>query len=647
MEPDSGESDYEGSEFAVSKAAIVLVKGLPSIRTFILNLPNMVVDRDAAGLLAAHSNDGIGRVGNNSYGIEEVKSIDGCTHFDAGHISSCIAAVRQFNGPSLVILQGLEEWLEDHGSVGEGGIDVGGGETCDERRKNLRSLCYYINCLRDADTLIVIPTVNHNVTPIFSERNKLSKQIRSITLEVPRKPSESDLRRSLSYLFRVVELALKKCAPVDLEMLPEDPAPPLPPSLEEIHTRRREELELWRRVEYRRKQLRYVLIRWLSQYLASKKFSILISADLDMTPSHDLYAHWQQHTRGRRIGLGDIMKKLERGEYNAISQYHDDIDMLVHNVRTFFRTRTVFDNRYRIRVLELKEMTVLNLYKINRNVVLFCEMHKDLACPSFSPLPSEASEEVPTATATLPASTSNNTATQRKTVQKPPRRRYGGARRRRNVRCARRQNSVPTTTAEPMRPVEAEVVLIGDASIGDDGDEADNDAEAPGGVENEGVKHGSSQEEEEGNSDGSWKKEESSCAIETGRADSSVGAGPEEERKNGGLTASGVVLKGDASAVGERLDYPTAAEDTSEWWVGAVLPSLRHFSFLQIHLVVQTAMRKLEMEVDNRRKQKRENHEPPHCTSNMSFNETSSMLPGSFFKWMDRNSVQKLKAVVW
>ncbi|KAF5224048.1 hypothetical protein ECC02_002943 [Trypanosoma cruzi] len=374
----------ESYEFALEKAALAFIKALPSIRIFTLNLPNLVVDRGSAPMMVTATGSAVPEGGAGNF---EELGFPLNNSFTSGHIYSCIMAIQRSSGPSLVLLQGLDLWLAEYGypiTNEEGNEGDGTDEERTQHKKQMESFCYYLALLRDSDVLIVAPTLHCDVLSRFFGGTRLNTQIHKTVGNVPCAPSVDDLQRFLQYVFHVVELALLHCTHTVWEELHEDISPPPPPSMEEVRAARHGTLELWRRVEYRRRQLRYVLSKWLGQYLVSRKFSILCSADLDFTPSHDLYDEWRQHTQGSRIGLCDVMEKLENEEYTSLSQYHDDIDMLVRNVRTFFRTRSSTDQRYRSRALELKETTVLNLYKINRNVVQFCEQYKDLAEPDVS-----------------------------------------------------------------------------------------------------------------------------------------------------------------------------------------------------------------------------------------------------------------------
>lgn len=176
--------------------------------------------------------------------------------------------------------------------------------------------------------------------------------------------------------------------------LPLDDSPPPPPTPRSRKEEREKQLALWQRVEYKRRQLRRILSQWISQFVSNRRFMLLASADLDLNESSPLWEAWRKHTHGRRIGLEDILEKLENEEYTCLSQYNADIEQLCSNVRTFFTTRSVGDQRYRSRAVELKETTVLNMYKIHRNVARYCEEHKDMVEPIDTDSEGSSSEGV-------------------------------------------------------------------------------------------------------------------------------------------------------------------------------------------------------------------------------------------------------------
>ncbi|ORC88517.1 ATPase [Trypanosoma theileri] len=430
-----GNWSIEECEFAIEKISIAILKALPSIRSFTLDLPHLVVDHDNAAVMAA-STAMTTNSSSESTKMEECSASQG-TNFNTGHIYSCITALQQSSGPSLVLLQGLDMWLKEYGlPTSNTNTNNLTEEEITERQKHMQDLCYYINLLRNSDVLVLVPTLHADVGDVFFGGRCLHTQIRKASCVIPCNPRKDDLHRFLEYVFHVVNLGLSHCVYTGWVDLPDDVSPPPPPSLEQVRAARHNVIDLWRRVEYRRRQLRYILTKWVSQYINSRKFSLFFSADLDFTPGHQLYEEWQQHTHGRRIGLHDVMEKLENEEYTSLSQYHDDIDLLVQNVRSFFRTRSSTDQRYRSRVLELKETTVLNLYKINRNVVQFCEEHKDLAEPDISSSSSSSvasSQESSGKVLGKPGIARNTTINQNTNItrRRPPRRYYGSRRRRR------------------------------------------------------------------------------------------------------------------------------------------------------------------------------------------------------------------------
>ncbi|RNF15224.1 putative ATPase [Trypanosoma conorhini] len=592
--PEKGLCGAESCEFALEKAALALIKALPSMRVFTVHLPNLVVDRGSAAMMMTAAAAGFSTAeGGASNAEESGPPLNDC--FSSGHIYSLVLAILRCSGPSLVLLQGLDVWLAEYGCPTTAGGCKGDDESDEDgthRRKNMESFCYYLALLRDSDVLVVAPTLHMDVYARFFAELHPSTQIRKNACSIPCAPSEDDLRRFLQYLFHVVELALLHSVPTAWEELLDDVSPPPPPSIEEVRAARHVTLELWRRVEHRRRQLRYVLAKWLSQYLNSRKFSLFCSADLDLTPGHDLYEEWRHHTHGRRIGLCDVMEKLENEEYTSLSQYHDDIDMLVRNVRTFFRTRSSADQRYRSRALELKETTVLNLYKINRNVVQFCEKHKDLAEPdlSLSSCSSQASlqakREPPTEAQTA----------QRLTVRRrrPPHRYYGSRRRRRRRRPVSRAAS-KSREEEAARKAEEEAEVVEEEE-----EEEEGKAVAGGEASNNG--------------------NEVAVKTEPVATESPTGEAKEADDR--------VATVGDCTNVNNYTAAPspvTLGGRVAE--IDAAVQLLRGLSFLALHGVFQAAMSLLEAETNRRRSRQQ-------CATAPPLPGTSEGASTLFFPWL-------------
>ncbi|KPI87182.1 putative ATPase [Leptomonas seymouri] len=255
------------------------------------------------------------------------------------------------------------------------------------------------------------PTAVH-LTRMSARHQMLHPQFSIVCAGIAATPLPADLRRFVEYLHRIVTMTLtlyhgersedgkEHCdaptatsnANIDRQgdlVLREDHAP-LPSPLAHAQLRARDRAnrarrcEVWRKVEYRRLQLRHVLMKWVTQYINSGKFKLLASENLDLAPDDPLYKAWRRHTRHHRVGLQDILEKVEDQQYVCLSQYHDDIDQLVRNVRSFFRTRAAQDQRYRLKALDLKETCLLNMYKMNREVIRFCEQTRDLQEPSSS-----------------------------------------------------------------------------------------------------------------------------------------------------------------------------------------------------------------------------------------------------------------------
>ncbi|KAH8608497.1 AAA domain [Trypanosoma vivax] len=625
--PCGGATSREESEFAVKKAALALVKALPSIRTFALHLQHLAVDCNSS-MAAAHAL--LPQGGDPS----ETSPVSHSSCFDSGHIYSAIAAVRQSSGPSLLILYGLDSWLEEHGLTSNycGPME---GEEYAERQGSMKALRYYLNLLCDTDVLIITPTLKGDAGTHFLGDNQLNRQLRAITCDIPHGPSDEDLELLLGYVFRVVDLALKKCVASEWQELPDDESPPSPPTREQVREAQKTAVELWRRVEYRRRQLRYVLAKWLNQYISFKRFSIFLSENLDLAPGHSRYEAWRQHTRGRRMSLCTIMERLENGEYNCVSQYHDDVETLVHNIRTFFQTRSAADRRYRTRALELKEMTVLNLYKINRNVVSFCEEHKNLQEPDiFSSEESEGEIES--------KSVSTGGAVRKEEPAKKVRKtRFYCGRRKKRRRAVRHPVGKTEMTVSEEKPHDAEV-------------------EEKKVIEDKRVVYLLSDEEEEGREEekeGGNDGAEGMALVEMVpivKTEASEEKGVEAAVANGGdgLTpgegaghspsqvATEALLHGEGG-VDIELNRQGPQEGTQAEEIKAAVQLLRGLSFLRLHLIVQTAMRLLAAEVERRGRGNKVAHSEGCEASAVPFHNEGTESSVLFFRRLVRESIQR------
>ncbi|KAG5485394.1 hypothetical protein LSCM4_06031 [Leishmania orientalis] len=353
---------------------------------------------------------------------------------------------------------------------------------------------------------------------ISTRQHLLHPQFSVVVASVSVTPLPNDLRHFVEYVYRIVAMTLHlhhHAAVVSASrvstrergemgataehgglLVADEAPPPSPFSAANLRARRRADrahrCELWRKVEYRRLQLRHVLMKWVSQYINSGKFKLLASADLDLAPDDPQFKAWQQHTRHHRIGLQDILERVEDETYVCLSQYHDDIDQLVRNVRSFFRTRAAQDQRYRLKALDLKETCLLNMYKMNRAVIRFCEETRDVQEPSSDEDAEDINEERcagadgPGRNATAlvckdadPALIAEHSRrainfSQRPSapVRRKPRRYYGERRRR------RKSNKV--SKAETSRVADAVVMVSGHGSDDDGSDEANGRSSSEG-----------------------------------------------------------------------------------------------------------------------------------------------------------------------
>ncbi|KAG5484774.1 hypothetical protein LSCM1_06598 [Leishmania martiniquensis] len=417
---------------------------------------------------------------------------------------------------------------------------------------------------------------------ISTRQHLLHPQFSVVVASVSVTPLPADLRRFVEYIYRIVAMTLQlhhRTALVNAPRVPTrepeetgatvgragalvvDKAPPPSPfSAANLRARRRadraQRCELWRKVEYRRLQLRHVLMKWVSQYINSGKFKLLANADLDLAPDDPQLKSWQQHTRHHRIGLQDILEKIEDEAYVCLSQYHDDIDQLVRNVRSFFRTRAAQDQRYRLKALDLKETCLLNMYKMNRTVIRFCEETRDVQEPSSDEEADHVGEELragpdgprcdPTALVCKDADPALIAEHSRRAMhfslrllapeRRKPRRYYGERRRRRRPRKA--------SKAE---------------------------------VRKEESDHGG---DDEGSDEAG------------GRASSKVSAAEGHAAVKGDIVAGGVGTATPDVATGAAA-APMAVTSAQDWACGL----LSSFSYTRLHQVFKSMMRGLELEV--------------------------------------------------
>eukprot|EP00796_Vickermania_ingenoplastis_P004810 gene4810-3452_t len=309
--------------------------------------------------------------------------------FTCGHIFQFVMWLKRCS-PCIVILQGVEDWLMLHKFSGE---ESASSELAEMHTEVREAWAYYTGLLAPAEVLFLVPCCSSTRVTDGLLANKFSfshgtQQIPHAVVEVPTRVPAPQLLGLVQYMLRIfLASLLRRATKMNEVHLQEDTSPSL--EIKNSFTtvpqsQRSELLSLWRKVEYRRLQLRHVLSKWVTQYVTSGKYRILHDADLDFSENDPLWKSWRHHTVGRRIGLNDILDKVEQHQYVCLSQYYEDIDMLVRNIRSFFRSRSPADQRYRLKALDLKENVVLGLFKINRCIVRFCEDHKDFKEPHFS-----------------------------------------------------------------------------------------------------------------------------------------------------------------------------------------------------------------------------------------------------------------------
>lgn len=309
--------------------------------------------------------------------------------------------------PSILILQGLTTWLRG---------------CSDEDVAMLQfNLCTLMHC----DVLVVVPVKDHTTiqneltapespvdhdgrhvdtldpTGVFPRHCLMRNTF--LRFSVSRQVPSEDRRAFFHFLLsRLVNSdAARIVNPEQWPCLPEDTTPLPKPKVSSEAAK-----EKWEYIVYKRGQLRHILRNWLMQFI-NVRFQVFYNADLDLdhttpnSPQEDENSElkrWRQHTRGTRIGLVDLLEKLDHDEYCCLSQYNEDIDMLCHNVTSFFRGRDARSMKYRSRANQLREATILNNHKIHKHLVAFLESVKDEIEPD-SDSDEDANEDVQEGTA--------------------------------------------------------------------------------------------------------------------------------------------------------------------------------------------------------------------------------------------------------
>lgn len=600
-----------------------LMKGLSGLHVLTVHLPQLVWG-DESLMAAALSPSAAAEALNGG-----TNYLQGGQLGDFQTFAQVVQAAQQCC-PCAVYLCGAEEWLLGSSEKGEVEEEDASREdssaerithsswtkvklTVDQRCR-VRALRYYMNLLANVDVLFCIPWpsdaapfesvvlgVNPNssaATPsspapctgtsramaeVVCLRNcptgLLHSQYSVACACIAAKPAAKDVRRLIRYIHRTVAMAIGvqdgvaewRHSSMQWEIDPAAPRWRQSSSQQEQQHRedRQQRLSLWRKVEYRRLQLRHVLLKLVSQYLSSAKYKLLTSANLDFTPEHPLFADWQRHTRGRRIGLEDIFEKIENQEYVCLSQYNTDVDLMTRNVRSFFRTRATQDLRYRVKALDLKEASVLAMYKLNRHVVRFCEEHRDTMEPSSS---SDDEEEVNRGGRNGKAE-ETEAATSRKSPlsfsQRPPtvpsrkRRRFYSERRRRRRR--------PTPLQQQQQETATEVAVSSAES------HSDAEEEASGVVE-------------------PLLSAAAAAAVLHQRP------GHQGPRQNGAASSPRLAMKETPLDTGETAPTLVPLKTLEDWAYDCLEP----LSYANLHIFFKRAMRILEVELRSREDRIRE-----------------------------------------
>jgi SpoVK/Ycf46/Vps4 family AAA+-type ATPase len=328
--------------------AIAIASGLPTIPTRVVSLPIAV---------GAHQ---------GSAAADPLAEFDGLqsASVHGGDLLGFCASVRRC-APCIVLVNGFDHWTST-------GPDQG---TIDFAR-------FAFSTLSSSDVLFLVPcdgapAVRKLIRNIFGSQPNM--QVCDIAVGGPQiRDVSSALTRVCT---RMVEFATGGANdPSAWEQLPEDTSPQRPDGSRHRHVHRTPQeralaQQRWTRIQYKRTQLRHILRSWLMTFIAHRTYSVFNDKDLDLHPdrdSADLKA-WRNHSRGRRIGLLDVLEKLDNSEYTCLSQYNDDIDTLHQNVLGFFSHRDQRGLRYRTRATQLRDATILNNHKIHPNLIAFTE----------------------------------------------------------------------------------------------------------------------------------------------------------------------------------------------------------------------------------------------------------------------------------
>ena len=240
--------------------------------------------------------------------------------------------------------------------------------------------------LQDSNVMVLIPLLDPSPSDHFTAQSLLQCGLLPITsdrcaVDVPL-PSLAVLRRVVTTVLEETVTSVRPSAlpnPALWKQYPVDERPVKPPKAcrRATHETR---LEQFQKIDYKRRQLRHILRTWISYFSGNVAYKKLFHPDLDLEGEE--LTQWRQHTKGNRICLGDVMERLDHEDYHCMSQYLEDIDLIVKNVNTFFRGMDQRSLSYRAKAKLLRETTILNNFRVNKKLLRFCELSKDEKSPA-------------------------------------------------------------------------------------------------------------------------------------------------------------------------------------------------------------------------------------------------------------------------
>ncbi len=354
---------------------------------------------------------------HSDYGTRPVNGIGAITQSQ----SEGVRAVGAPNTPPSSSAKSL-----NRSATAESVAELSGSPCLNEELKaSLSALRYHLDRLTFSNVLVVIPTAQSIAAGAYlpstisrmlpTSRDSCFHNVMQFTIQPP---TTADLQSFMEYVF---EEKIASCVsilpPMDqwnsLEIDMHAGADlfrrfSADPARREAERKRKQEerLQRWNDIQYKRAQMRLVLRSWTNQLLSTASLRPLFHGDLDLAEKPDQeeeLKHWRQHVarfvanraqekqllegkQGRTrktaanakdsmrlLALSDILEKLDRCEYLAVSQYNDDVEDLCRCVMEHFDGPDPRCMRYRSKAAQLKELTMLANHRISRQLARFCE----------------------------------------------------------------------------------------------------------------------------------------------------------------------------------------------------------------------------------------------------------------------------------